>query len=887
MEERMTPSSSSPSPIDSTHSTYLLRTHPSTYPSWNLINHLLLSLCRSHSSASSTTIGRSKSSSSSSSPSTISASLRNLWTTSSFLFLILSSTSLIIPFASASASPSPSPIPSPFPQGERGGRRFQCLQLDPLDPSASIEGSICEKFITWNHVVSWEGSIQIQKERLDKILQNDYGIAAGQQADALDACLAVAIANECARGFAMCDPPPQQQQQPQNPFKYVFFPCAQNCDTVSTKCSGGESNPFVAKCRDHSERGRPGGWGGGNGDADRCLSMGVDASGAVSFKRVEEGSGATSSAGVPTGTMTLTSTGGASATATTTTTGTTSTSKPVASSVPDTGNSTNLDEFWKSLCPPPLEVNPDKDVLSKILSGQMVIGKPTDGNSTDANMNPKGCSGPCCLPCPMYENLSPPTKLRNIISYDLIPIMTISALSALFVAISHLVLPSRRNAHGYFVASINAGVWIMVGLATMMGVPDHRSVICKNRMTIIPLALDKVNGKTGFVCVIDYASAFELFFAPQAVFVLSALIMFLISLIYVTILAFRKPPTSPAISRDDLPASPGSTMSGITLVEGRWWEHGVGGAGEERRHWVKKQVKVHWRAGVLVGVFLVCWYGLFYITSQYKKYSADVGANEAWYMEWYACLKQNAPDGQAACASIADQNLPDTRILYPLMNLTLLQGLFFLIIFMSKRGLYSEWVEVLFPNRKVKEAAFVIGGGVGSARVARRRNVREDGMEMRKRSRSGSRSAGSGSTEKVEEERGVEGRRSGEKRSRSRSRSRERQGWRTLEDGGDGDVPPVPRVPPSVASLKSRSHPNLGGVGEGEGEEKKRGVVRMSSSVSDPGRARFRKYRGDGDEGLLGAVWEEEGRGGEEGIVVEGQEEEEEEEEVEEVVIVG
>ncbi|KAG0375795.1 hypothetical protein BGX24_008661 [Mortierella sp. AD032] len=94
------------------------------------------------------------------------------------------------------------------------------------------------------------------------------------------------------------------------------------------------------------------------------------------------------------------------------------------------------------------------------------------------NMTTLGCTGPCCLPCPVSSVFYEPHKLENVYTVTSI-IRFLSAAACLLLSICYLILPSRRR-HPHLIVLLFAMLmvpWEALGTAWLFKKED---LLCKN-----------------------------------------------------------------------------------------------------------------------------------------------------------------------------------------------------------------------------------------------------------------------------------------------------------------------------------------------------------------------------------------------------------------------
>ncbi|KAJ3330505.1 hypothetical protein HDU76_005507 [Blyttiomyces sp. JEL0837] len=124
-------------------------------------------------------------------------------------------------------------------------------------------------------------------------------------------------------------------------------------------------------------------------------------------------------------------------------------------------------------------------------------------------------------------------------------------------------------------------------------------------------------------------------------------------------------------------------------------EVGSGSGVWQNRNWVLQQFMLQWRPGLLVLVLDMCWLS-FFVSYQFGfAPSWQVSMTAPWVQDWLKCLILNAPNGQNTCAYIPEPHLPNLNWIIPVFDISLLTGLYGLLLFMSHRQILSEWYELL------------------------------------------------------------------------------------------------------------------------------------------------------------------------------------------------
>ncbi|KAF9912569.1 hypothetical protein EC991_009994 [Linnemannia zychae] len=94
------------------------------------------------------------------------------------------------------------------------------------------------------------------------------------------------------------------------------------------------------------------------------------------------------------------------------------------------------------------------------------------------NLTTLGCTGPCCIPCPVSSVFYEPHKLENVYTVTSI-FRFLSAAACMFLSICYLVLPSRRR-HPHLIVLLFAMLmvpWEALGTAWLF---KKEELLCKN-----------------------------------------------------------------------------------------------------------------------------------------------------------------------------------------------------------------------------------------------------------------------------------------------------------------------------------------------------------------------------------------------------------------------
>ncbi|KAJ3087979.1 hypothetical protein HK102_009840 [Quaeritorhiza haematococci] len=113
---------------------------------------------------------------------------------------------------------------------------------------------------------------------------------------------------------------------------------------------------------------------------------------------------------------------------------------------------------------------------------------------------------------------------------------------------------------------------------------------------------------------------------------------------------------------------------------------------------MRTQFRMQWRSWALAGatnlhflIFLIYFFG----TNAAEANTAD--RTTLWVQEWLNCVYRNAPNGQIACAELAQKNLPSDAFTEAALSIFCLSGMWSIIAVGSSPALLKEVLEVHFP----------------------------------------------------------------------------------------------------------------------------------------------------------------------------------------------
>ncbi|KAF9151822.1 hypothetical protein BG015_006178 [Linnemannia schmuckeri] len=380
------------------------------------------------------------------------------------------------------------------------------------------------------------------------------------------------------------------------------------------------------------------------------------------------------------------------------------------------------------------------------------------------NLTTLGCTGPCCLPCPVSSVFYEPHKLENVYTITSV-VRFISAAACMFLSICYLILPGRRR-HPHLIVLLFAMLmvpWEALGTAWLFkkekllcknvfeiadmtnswfcGVQVYRSSLIQGSLSklmvvsfILPLALvipvvvkkQIMNPGFGSICFVgpDVASAF--FFYPLSVVVCVATLLHLGTIGFMIKTAVQANSSSSvgnSHSRSYGNNSNGNNNPAIMTPRQRRLQTARD---------ISQLLKQQWRPGLfalwLLVIDMIYW--LFYFIEAKKLLS--VGLNPLWFQQWVACLAEQAiisvkarrlsmanptPDefleagefAQKMCAEIAAPFVPNFAWAALSDMLPALSGIVILIIFGSKLELWHDLRKRLVGRRGADGGNIMMG----------------------------------------------------------------------------------------------------------------------------------------------------------------------------------
>ncbi|KAJ3169314.1 hypothetical protein HK101_011498 [Irineochytrium annulatum] len=260
-------------------------------------------------------------------------------------------------------------------------------------------------------------------------------------------------------------------------------------------------------------------------------------------------------------------------------------------------------------------------------------------------------------------------------------------------------------------------------------------------LTALPLGQNPITGDSGLLCTLSTTYAFSYLILPQGILACGSFVLHFASLLAAGLSWRRRKNTRNSVAvRVSSLSLGGTTGLGIT---------GAGAQGfsdeERRRHWIRQQFRLCWRESVLCTMFLFGFCCLTYVSVQYR-YSFRRFSDQDWMPEWVQCLKDNYPNGQAACADLGGRKFLNLPLLLSLANLSFLQGFYALVVFMSHPAVLGRAIAWLRGRRRGFRSGAPCSGGDDDARTL----VVVNGSLFGTVARSGSSLSGTSGSDSVE-----------------------------------------------------------------------------------------------------------------------------------------
>ncbi|KAG0259189.1 hypothetical protein BGZ95_004748 [Linnemannia exigua] len=370
-------------------------------------------------------------------------------------------------------------------------------------------------------------------------------------------------------------------------------------------------------------------------------------------------------------------------------------------------------------------------------------------------MTTLGCTGPCCLPCPVSSVFYEPHKLENVYTLTSI-IRFLSAAACTFLSICYLILPSRRR-HPHLIVLLFAMLmvpWEALGTAWLF---KKEELLCKNVYEIADMTNSWFCGVQGallmYIVLVMLCLGFLLIANLHLLTVyrssliqtsLSKLmgVSFILPLALVLPVVVKKQIMNPGFGSICFTAVQANSMSSVGNSHSR--SYGNSSAGNNTANMTPRQrrlqtardisqlLKQQWRPGLfalwLLIIDMIYW--LFYFIEAKKLLS--VGPNTLWFQQWAGCLAEQAvasvkagrlsmtnptPEqllaaGEAAqktCAAIAAPFVPNFAWAALSDMMPALFGIVILIIFGSKMELWHDLRERLFGRRYADGGKIMMG----------------------------------------------------------------------------------------------------------------------------------------------------------------------------------
>ncbi|KAI8063197.1 hypothetical protein BC940DRAFT_358161 [Gongronella butleri] len=342
-----------------------------------------------------------------------------------------------------------------------------------------------------------------------------------------------------------------------------------------------------------------------------------------------------------------------------------------------------------------------------------------------ASSDPLSCRFGCCIPCP-YQNFF---YYRGWFQHAYMAtdiVRTISAVCALFIVISFLVLPNKRSRPSLLILNTSVAVFLY-SFPAVFSLGDATRIQCANEIQpstqdnnklcaaqgslllfgsmatvtwcaalIVNLHLHTVWNLNFFqhrfwllhllcwgipatfmsvclglhvveyvftnMCLVALDHVFHLFFYPMAIIVCPAFLLHIVTFLYIARVAFRE-----GIRKDEL--------------------HSL----SSQRH-MMQAVQIQWRALLLA--VMGCVTVITYMLRQMTEVDAMLHVLD----EWIACMLDPTTANQDACVAIVAPIMPPLGILMAAEVIVSVIGILIFIIF-AKRSLFVEWNDLIFKIR--------------------------------------------------------------------------------------------------------------------------------------------------------------------------------------------
>ncbi|KAI9343048.1 hypothetical protein DFJ73DRAFT_842044 [Zopfochytrium polystomum] len=340
----------------------------------------------------------------------------------------------------------------------------------------------------------------------------------------------------------------------------------------------------------------------------------------------------------------------------------------------------------------------------------------------------------CCLPCPNSFAIHPQGVMHRFWKI-LTAVTAVSAASAAAVVVSFAVLPGQRalakRQGGAFAVSLNVGV-LMECAAVLVSSPNPERGLCASHfvdatmqnsgqclgqgllfvaglhgvvgsmalillnlhlsavwkvqllerfyyltlsimwvgiaiVTAIPAFVGIIHSSPGFLCLPHFPDLLLYVVVPEFLLVFTSVVLQIATLVY----TFRN-------LQKSIPTT------------------------DERRHILRREIRLQWRSVLLSILFQLSWWGLIIaylvLRPAFLILSEPTGRGLDLYTNWVTCLYENSPDGQDACSGKLTSSIPHLSAMGVLISLHLLGGVFSLIVFVLTNGpVLREWQKVLLP----------------------------------------------------------------------------------------------------------------------------------------------------------------------------------------------
>ncbi|KAI9204049.1 uncharacterized protein BJ171DRAFT_128001 [Polychytrium aggregatum] len=347
------------------------------------------------------------------------------------------------------------------------------------------------------------------------------------------------------------------------------------------------------------------------------------------------------------------------------------------------------------ICPPPLIADPN----------------PSSNNSN--------CMSGCCLPCPKERFFYQPGLIDKL-ELGFKVIFLISFVCFLLVAVS--TFSTRR---GRAFPRIFTGFFSACGAAMMLVTfgtyPSYSTMQCaSDGISDATQANNIVCLATGIVFV--YMLWTLIFWVMAIIFAMHMMIVWGVEgrvLVpyskYFHIVAWIVPVamTVAVVLKNELRAYPGNIclpgnslaiplfygpqviIAGLcvllhlgTAIKILWV--GIKASRSSSESWLRKQIRLQWRSGMLVVVFSISYIGFILTNVVYLMPMLSLTAQEPWIQKWVLCLIQNSPNGVQTCLPLVVDHVPPIIPLATWLVVTLAIGVWVALVMLPGQPLFKD-----------------------------------------------------------------------------------------------------------------------------------------------------------------------------------------------------